>query len=391
MTSNYVLVAPLVLLTAVGCRNENTDNQPDLMMTSDDMSVAEDLSGLPADLSAPDLTGADLLPPPPPADFFVVRVGDGTAALTSAATAAFLERRKLSDGSLVGTALALPTTVSGTNRILTMGGSSTGEGGLSRSVDGRYLLVAGYDAAVGTAAVAGTASTTTNRVIGRIDSTGTIDTSTAADFLSGNSIRSASSNDGKNLWAAGAGGIFHTTFGSTAKPTSLLSTNFRWLHVFGTQLYGSSGSGTNVGINSVGNGTPMTTSTATLLSGFAAQTGSSHYGFVGFDTDGLAGIDILYVADDRAAGSGGGIQRWKLNGATWTLQGTMAKSLTAGVRGLTGYQQGNNFVLFATTAEVPARIVRFTDDGTAIDMLTPTALATASNNTAYRGIALAPQ
>ena len=176
MTSNYVLVAPLVLLTAVGCRNENTDNQPDLMMTSDDMSVAEDLSGLPADLSAPDLTGADLLPPPPPADFLVVRVGDGTAALTSAATAAFLERRKLSDGSLVGTALALPTTVSGTNRILTMGGSSTGEGGLSRSVDGRYLLVAGYDAAVGTAAVAGTASTTTNRVIGRIDSTGTIDT-----------------------------------------------------------------------------------------------------------------------------------------------------------------------------------------------------------------------
>ncbi|HNO70108.1 MAG TPA: hypothetical protein PKI49_16450 [Pseudomonadota bacterium] len=88
---------------------------------------------------------------------------------------------------------------------------------------------------------------------------------------------------------------------------------------------------------------------------------------------------------------GGGIQRWKLSGTTWMLDGTMAKTLTAGVRGLFGYEQAGNVVLYATTAENPARVVRFTDDGTAIDMLTPTALATAATNTAYRGIALSPQ
>ena len=56
-----------------------------------------------------------------------------------------------------------------------------------------------------------------------------------------------------------------------------------------------------------------------------------------------------------------------------------------------GYEQAGNVVLYATTAENPARVVRFTDDGTAIDMLTPTALAAAATNTAYRGIALSPQ
>lgn len=393
MSYKSLLVAPLLFLIGTGCRTENTEGQPDQMINPEDLSVVDDLSvSLPDLANTPhDLIGADLTAPPLPSDFFVVRVGDGTATLSSAATATFLERRKLSDGSLVGAPLPLPVAVSGANRIFTLSGSSTAEGGLSRSSDGRYLVMAGYDSTVGTAAVASTASATTSRVIARIDTNGTIDTSTAADFFSAASVRSAHSTDGKSLWAAGAGGIVAATFGSTAKPTQILTNNMRWLHISGAQLYASSASGTNVGISTIGTGLPTATATATLLPGFSAQPASSHYGFVAFDRDAVAGIDVIYVADDRAAGSGGGIQRWKLSGTTWMLDGTMAKTLTAGVRGLFGYEQAGNVVLYATTAENPARVVRFTDDGTAIDMLTPTALATAATNTAYRGIALSPQ
>lgn len=383
------LFASLLLLSSFGCREDNTDAEQPVDMTvatEQDMTVSEDLTTNPVDLA-----GADLTPLPEPAEFIVLRVGDGTNALAGTAAPGFLERRKVSGGSLVGTPKALPTAVSGTNRILTITGTSTAEGQLSRSEDGRFVLVGGYDAAVGMATSSGTA----NRTIGRLDNTGTLDTSTSSDFLSNNSFRGVASNNGNDLWAAGASGIVYTTFGSTTKPTgSLLTNNMRWLNVFGGQLYASSASGTTQGINTIGangNGLPKTTATATLLSGFAAQTSTSHYGFVAFDRDGNPGIDVIYVADDRGSAAGGGVQRWKLSGTTWSLAGTLAKNLTAGARGLAGFVSGNNVVLLATTAESPPRVVSFVDDGSAIDMIGATALATAATNTAYRGIALAPQ
>ena len=63
-----------------------------------------------------------------PLTFRVVRVGDGTAALSSSSTAVFVEERRL-DGSLVGT-IALPTAAAGANQPLTMSGSAGSEGAL---------------------------------------------------------------------------------------------------------------------------------------------------------------------------------------------------------------------------------------------------------------------
>ena len=168
--------------------------------------------------------------------------------------------------------------------------------------------------------------------------------------------------------------------------------NLRWAYIFAGQLYASSGATTNHGINQIGTGTPTTATTATLLSGFTAQPMASHYGFLALDRDATPGIDVIYAADDRATASGGGIQRWSLSGTTWKLDGTIAKGLvTAGTRGLTGYVSGGKVVLLATTAEAPTRVVKFVDDGSALDMLSATPLATAATNTAYRGIALKPQ
>ncbi len=378
----------------------------DMTMPPDDMPSPGDMTMPPADMPPstdmpipsgdmvtvpPDLGSADLTPASDPTEFLVVRVGDGAAALSAAATAVFLERRKVADGMQVGAARPLPTAVSGTNRRLTLGGTSAAEGELTRSADGKYLLLGGYDAAVGTASVGSSMSATINRVIGRLDAAGALDTSTAGDFFSANNLRGVTSTDGSALWAAGSSGIVYTTFGSTATPRVLLGLNLRAARIFSGQLFVSSGATTNHGINQLGTGTPTTPTTATLLAGFAAQPMTSFYGFLALDRDGMAGIDVIYAADDRAVASGGGIQRWTLSGATFVLDGTIKKGLTAGARGLTGFVSGGKVILLVTTAESPPRVVRFTDDGTALDMLPGQPLATAATNTAYRGIALAPQ
>src|SRR5688572_4352462 len=89
-----------------------------------------------------------------PGNLVVYRVGDGSAALSSAATVVFLD--EYTPAGVLVQSIAVPTTTSGANRRLTASGSSTTEGLLTRSTDGQFILLTGYDAAVGTAAVAGT-------------------------------------------------------------------------------------------------------------------------------------------------------------------------------------------------------------------------------------------
>lgn len=386
---SHVLAAPLFLLAAASCRDATTDSttNPDLSVSTPDFATpADDLATPP-----PDLGGADLAPSAAPTEFIVARVGDGAAALASDAAPVFLERHKISDGSMVGTPLALPTAVAAANRRLTVSGTSLSEGALSLSVDGKYLIIAGYDADVGTKTVSTTTSAAVNRVIGVIDSNNKIDTSTAGDFFSGMAVRSAASTDGKALWASGAAGTVYTTLGTTAAPTALNALNMRWLGIFNGQLYGTSSSGVNRGVNSIGTGTPKTTAAATLLPGFVAQTNTSHYGFVGFDRDTQPGIDVFYVADDSGTAAGGGVQRWSLKAGVWQLDGTMSKGLTAGARGLMGYLSGKDAVLIATTGETPPRVVSFVDDGTALAMINAKELLKAAANTFYRGISAPPQ
>jgi hypothetical protein len=176
---------------------------------------------------------------------------------------------------------------------------------------------------------------------------------------------------------------------SPANPPS----NARWVGIFGNQLFASSASGANVGANSVGSGAPPTalSSAANLTGTSTSGTGTpSPYGFALFDLDAsVPGLDTLYLADDRVVANGGGIQKWKLAGSTWTLAATFANGLTAGCRGLTAWVSGSNVVLAATTADTPAKLVTVTDDGSAAPAFTT--VATAATNTAFRGVALAPR
>ena len=107
-----------------------------------------------------------------PGNLVIYRVGDGAAALSANATPVFLDEYTPA-GMLVQT-IPMPTTLSGSNHPLVAGGTANSEGLPSRSVDGRYFVLGGYDAVVGVAV-----TTATARVFGRVDAFGIVDTTTA--------------------------------------------------------------------------------------------------------------------------------------------------------------------------------------------------------------------
>lgn len=324
-----------------------------------------------------------------PASLYVVVVGSGEAALTNAATPVTLERRAL-DGASLGD-VSMPTVAAGANEPFTLSGTATSEGLLSLSADGRFLVLGGYAAVPGTAQVASSTSAAVNRVIARVDAQGTVDTSTTLPAaFSGNNLRSAASTNGTDLWAAGGtSGAQYAVFGASASLQVVgTPSNIRALAVFGGQLYGSSGSSTYRNVFKLGDGTPTAAGgAATSFSGMPTAN-ASPYEFALLDRDPMvAGPDTLYVADERATASGGGLQKWTFDGATWTLAKTFTNALgsSGGARGVAAVVRGANVALFVTT---PSALVKF-EDGSGDDA--GTVLASAPTNKAFRGVAVAPR
>src|SRR5436190_7868607 len=89
---------------------------------------------------------------PTPGDLMIYRVGDGGTGLSANAAAVFID-----EYTTLGTfvqSFPMPTTAAGSNKRLVAAGNASSEGLLTRSTDGQYLLIPGYDAAVGTASIA---------------------------------------------------------------------------------------------------------------------------------------------------------------------------------------------------------------------------------------------
>jgi hypothetical protein len=320
-----------------------------------------------------------------PGNLVVYRLGDGTSALSGAATAAFLD--EYTTGGTLVQSLPLPTTVSGSNQPLTNSGSATSEGALARSADGRYLTFAGYGAAPGTASIASSTSATTARIIGRVEASGVGDTSTRiTDAFSGNNVRAAVTNDGSSFWVVGAtSGVRYVTLGSTGSSSDISTTpaNLRTVNIFGGQLYVTSGSGT-LRYGSVGAGLPTTGGQAIAgLPGFSASSGSPYSFFFADLSASVAGLDTLYIADDTP----GTLQKYSLVSGSWTANGTVS---TANLRGLTASVSGTTVTLYGST---PTAIFKLTDSSgyNATSNGGFSSLASAGTNTAFRGIAFAPQ
>ena len=261
--------------------------------------------------------------------FSVVRLnGPLSSGIAASIT---IEERKL-DGTVVGTT-NLPTEPSGDNLAIVNSGSASSEGSLSLSGDGRYLIMAGYNAAVGTASVA--SATGINRIVARVDaaSPAGINTTTVisqATAFTGNNVRGATSQDGTAFWVSGAGtiatdtppfngGIWYVGLGGSSPspvqitmPTATQPNNTRWLHIFGGQLYATASSGSFFSVFPVGTGLPTTAGqTAATPNGLPIAT-ASPFSFVFFDLDpNVAGFDTLYISDDGNA-TFQGIEKWTL-------------------------------------------------------------------------------
>lgn len=317
-----------------------------------------------------------------PGNLVVSLVGDGSAALTNAANPVFLSEYTTA-GSLVRS-LALPTAASGANRRFSVSGSATSEGHLSRSTDGRFLVIGGYDAAIGTASVVSTTSAANPRVVARVGFNDAIDTSTAlGDAYSANNIRSVFTTDGADIWTAGTassgGGVRYTTLGATTSTQlSTTITNIRVVNIFNGQLYVSSSTGAFQGVSAVGTGIPTTSGqTITSLAGMPSTASSYDFHF--------ANASTLYIADDRTSAAGG-LQKWTFDGSSWSLQYTLSSGTNIGLRGLVGGDDGSgNALLYAISTD--NKLVSVIDTGAGSAFST---LATAPANTAFRSVEFAP-
>ena len=315
--------------------------------------------------------------------------GGRVAALGSTGTAVFLDEYTPT-GTFVQS-IPMPTALAGSNRRLTASGSATNEGFLTLSSDGQYLALTGYDAALGTVGVASTISSAVQRVIGRVDATGAINTTTvfagtAGNSFSGGGPRSVVSDAGTNFWAVGSvSGVQYITLGATSSTqVSNTATNLRGTNIFGGQLYISSGAGT-IRMGAVGTGTPTTSGqTITNLPGFPATPAANGFFFADLNA-GVAGVDTLYVADDGA----NQILKYSLVGGTWVANGSVAATAA---RGLTGSVSGTTVTLFGTLGAAGTTLYKLVDATgyNATISGTTTTIATAGTNKAFRGVALAP-
>ncbi len=330
-----------------------------------------------------------------PGNLVIYRVGDGSAFAQSEAVKVFLDEYTPT-GTLVQS-VEMPSVTAGNNKAFVASGTASSEGLLTRSVDGKYLVLTGYGAPVGTAGVASTSTTTDGvlRVIGRVGADASIDTSTTTTSHSSNNIRGIASLDGSAFWTTGGvSGVRYETLGGSGAGAMISNTinNLRGIAISNGQLYASTASGTTTRLGAIGTGTPNTTGqTNVAIPGFPLD--GSPYAFFFADLDaGVAGDDTLYVADDLK-----GLQKFSLSGGNWTLNGTVGGDADD-YRGIIGSVSGSTVTLFmtrkgGTSPTGGGELVSLVDSGgynANFSATDPTLLATAGASMSFRGVAFTP-
>lgn len=330
------------------------------------------------------LVGAAAAAPFSPGNLAVERLGDGTQTLGNTGNTASIDQYTPA-GTLVNTTL-IPD--SGTSALI-VSGSATSEGALSRSADGRFLVLGGYNTnRPAGSSLAGGTSATFQRAAGTVDAAGTFTLIAATNTqFSANNIRSAVTDGGANVYAAGgnSGTVLMAGNGSTGQAGSAVQTavaNTRVNNIFNGNLYFSTGSGTPGVFAFAGTPTAAAAATQIITSPGASP---SPYDFVISPSGTTA-----YVADDRTIANGGGIERFDLSGGTFALTYTLGTGAgsTVGARGLAVDFSGATPVVYATTAETSGnRLISIVDAG---GTSAATTLATAGTNQIFRGLDFTP-
>jgi hypothetical protein len=257
---------------------------------------------------------------------------------------------------------------------------------------GGYTFSAGFDAADNTASIK---SAGTDRSLGSVNvAAGSVSNATVrqlqsnANAYKGDNIRSGVGDDAVSVLYSAGNGSPSSTAGwrnfSTNTQLYSTTTNTRTVELLGTNLFGSTGSGSTRGIYLI----DPSTSTATSYINLGSS--ASPYEFALFnDSSNLLssnGFNVAYIADD-----GAGIRKWTLKSGGWSEDYVLSDSGKK-YRGLAGQKDPTTglITLFATTAptvDANNELQQVTDTGSGSSFTT---LATAPSNYIFRGVALAP-
>ncbi|MBW4652836.1 MAG: DUF4347 domain-containing protein [Kaiparowitsia implicata GSE-PSE-MK54-09C] len=342
----------------------------------------------------------------------VLRVGDGTVYANGKPAPVFLEEYNPSltynPGDAPLNSIAIPTMNSGSNLGLTLNINARYEGSLQLSANGQYLTFGGYNAAPNDPAidnVSNTAFNVVSRVFGRVDGSGTVDTTTSINdaFRSEpGGIRGVVTSDGTGFWATGGGnsstaGVRYVPYGNVGSSTLLAGTpaTNRSIDIVQGELYFSSGSGGFVPVSKVNGALPTTSGqTVSLLPGLNGNSPAGNPGaweFVFLDrTDTVAGVDTFYLSANN------NIHKYSFNGTSWATQGTFASTTfgSGDFTGLTGRINGGAVELFAVVGTATGnKLVSVTDTAAYNETFaagTTQTIATAAANTVFRGVAFSP-
>jgi len=297
----------------------------------------------------------------------VLRVGPGT---TNAATPMQLVEYTTA-GVATGYSVTLPSTG---NPQITASASATSEGEISLNAERNLVVVPGYDAASGTAAVASTTNPPYNRELFSVNSSGFYTKlGVTTSLFSGNNIRSGTTCGSIYYGSGATNGIVLMDNSNTV--VSNTNSNNRQLNIFNGQLYFTTASGTR-GLWQVGTG--ISNATGQVSSNIINTGNSSNYGFA-ISPDGLT----CYIADD---GGFGIIKYTRPNlASSFTTAYTVS---TTNARGLTVDFSASPYTLYATnTANSPNTIFKVVDNGANSPSTT---LATAPATYVFRGIVFVP-
>jgi hypothetical protein len=320
------------------------------------------------------------------------------SALANTGTAITVEEYKyLSKDSLQSTpnfSVAIPSTFGSPNRRTVVSGSATSAGAMTRSENGRYLIIPGYDTIVGAA----NSTFTLNAALRTVNASGTVGVGVQGNGSSGfyangsNNLRGGISDDGTNFWAAGNGtgtsgtnGIQYSANGTTITNVTA-SQNGRVTQIYNGQLYMSLAGA----LHQIGTGKPTSSTTPTSI--LTLNAGNTSVYSYAVSPDFLT----IYTTDD---GANKGVYRYTYSGTysggTYS-GGSWSSNLITAVNGCIGIAVDWSNYSFSTSANgarifynIPLRIFTALDNGTSVVAPTTLRVMTGTNN-AFRGLSFSP-
>jgi hypothetical protein len=335
-----------------------------------------------------------------PTNIVAVRVGDGAQPLSSVAGNTLYFDQFAPDGTYVNT-IMLPDTMP--NALIAEGGSDAlTQNVLTRSQNGGFLNIGGYNVAQPYVGAVGVGNNGNIRGIGAIDAYGyfTLALTNSSLYNASTQFRSAVSSTGTSeFWTTGVASSIagvkyvHDGGATTAVAGGLAGTRVVDITPSGNLAFTDVGDSGMTGLNAIG-GLPTLQSTPTLFIDVGPTASPNDFAV-------SPGSGTVYIADDESfstSAGNGGIERWDNQGGTYVLSYTLstggnslggARCLTVDFSANGSWGPGaNGAVIYATTTEgLTNKIVRIVDNGPDSPA---TIIATAGPNQLYRGMRFGP-